>query len=49
MSNSAEHNAGSVTGASNPTLDYWAQVYATTQSEAMKQKAALILGIKEKK
>ncbi len=27
--------------------DYWAQVYATTQSEALRQKAALILGIKQ--
>lgn len=30
-------------------LAYWEQVYATTQSEALKQKAALILGIKMEK
>ncbi len=33
----------------NPTLDYWAYIYATTQSEALKQKAAIILGIKQEK
>ncbi len=30
-------------------IEYWEQVYATTQSAALKQKAAVILGIKEKK
>lgn len=49
MLNSVEQSAGKDTGTSNPTIDYWAHVYATTQSEALKQKAALILGIKEKK
>ncbi len=36
-------------GIGNPTLDYWSYVYATTQSEALKQKAAIILGIKQEK
>ncbi|QHJ80973.1 MAG: hypothetical protein [Caudoviricetes sp.] len=49
MSNLVEQSAGKDTGQSNPTLDYWSYVYATTQSEALKQKAALILGIKEEK
>lgn len=49
MLNSVEQSAGKYTGTSNPTLDYWSTVYATTQSAALKQKAAVILGIKEKK
>ncbi len=34
---------------SEETLAYWEMIYATTQSEALKQKAALILGIKQEK
>lgn len=55
MSNSAEPSAGKDTGTeynegySRPYLAYWEQVYATTQSAALKQKAATILGIKQEK
>ena len=45
MSNIPEQQTGKDIGQSNPTLDYWSYIYATTQSEALKQKAALILGI----
>lgn len=30
-------------------IRYWEQVYATTNSEALKQRAAIILGIKMEK
>ena len=49
MSNIPEQQTGKGIGQNNPTLDYWSYVYATTQSEALKQKAALILGIKQEK
>lgn len=41
--------SGKDLGTGNPTLDYWSYIYATTQSKALKQKAAIILGIKEER
>lgn len=46
MTISQNESKGSTSESTNPTLDYWSQIYATTQSEALKQKAALILGLK---
>lgn len=36
-------------GLPKETIAYWELIFATTQSEALKQKAALILGIKMEK
>lgn len=36
-------------GQSKEYLSYWELVYVTTQSEALRQRAAIILGIKTEK